>query len=88
MNGDGTNDAPTLAQADVALAMNSETQAATEAGNRVDLDSNPTKLLQVVEVGKKMIITRDAMATFSVEKDITKYFAGIPAAFVATHPRL
>jgi potassium-transporting ATPase ATP-binding subunit len=88
MTGDGTNDAPALAQADVALAMNSGTQAAKEAGNMVDLDSNPTKLLRVVEVGKQMIMTRGALTTFSVANDIAKYFAIIPAAFVATYPVL
>jgi K+-transporting ATPase ATPase B chain len=88
MTGDGTNDAPALAQADVAVAMNSGTQAAKEAGNMVDLDSNPTKLLQVVEVGKQMIMTRGALTTFSVANDLAKYFAIIPAAFVATYPPL
>ncbi|CAM5182658.1 Potassium-transporting ATPase ATP-binding subunit OS=Castellaniella defragrans OX=75697 GN=kdpB PE=3 SV=1 [Castellaniella defragrans] len=88
MTGDGTNDAPALAQADVAVAMNSGTQAAKEAGNMVDLDSNPTKLLRVVEVGKQMIMTRGALTTFSVANDVAKYFAIIPAAFVATYPAL
>lgn len=88
MTGDGTNDAPALAQADVAVAMNSGTQAAKEAGNMVDLDSNPTKLLKVVEVGKQMIMTRGALTTFSVANDIAKYFAIIPAAFIATYPQL
>jgi K+-transporting ATPase ATPase B chain len=88
MTGDGTNDAPALAQADVAVAMNSGTQAAKEAGNMVDLDSNPTKLLQVVEVGKQMIMTRGALTTFSVANDLAKYFAIIPAAFVVTYPQL
>ncbi len=88
MTGDGTNDAPALAQADVAVAMNSGTQAAKEAGNMVDLDSNPTKLLRVVEVGKQMIMTRGALTTFSVANDLAKYFAIIPAAFVATYPSL
>jgi K+-transporting ATPase ATPase B chain len=88
MTGDGTNDAPALAQADVAVTMNSGTQAAKEAGNMVDLDSNPTKLLRVVEVGKQMIMTRGALTTFSVANDIAKYFAIIPAAFVGTYPAL
>ncbi|HEY4298848.1 MAG TPA: potassium-transporting ATPase subunit KdpB, partial [Paraburkholderia sp.] len=88
MTGDGTNDAPALAQADVAVAMNSGTQAAKEAGNMVDLDSNPTKLLRVVEVGKQMIMTRGALTTFSVANDLAKYFAIIPAAFVVTYPSL
>lgn len=88
MTGDGTNDAPALAQADVALAMNSGTQAAKEAANMVDLDSNPTKLLRVVEVGKQMIMTRGALTTFSVANDLAKYFAIIPAAFVETYPPL
>ncbi|GAB2897181.1 potassium-transporting ATPase subunit KdpB [Paraburkholderia jirisanensis] len=88
MTGDGTNDAPALAQADVAVAMNSGTQAAKEAGNMVDLDSNPTKLLRVVEVGKQMIMTRGALTTFSVANDLAKYFAIIPAAFVTTYPAL
>ena len=88
MTGDGTNDAPALAQADVAVAMNSGTQAAKEAGNMVDLDSNPTKLLRVVEVGKQMIMTRGALTTFSVANDLAKYFAIVPAAFVATWPAL
>jgi K+-transporting ATPase ATPase B chain len=88
MTGDGTNDAPALAQADVAVVMNSGTQAAKEAGNMVDLDSNPTKLLKVVEVGKQMIMTRGALTTFSVANDIAKYFAIIPAAFIVTYPQL
>ncbi|HEY4192063.1 MAG TPA: potassium-transporting ATPase subunit KdpB, partial [Mesorhizobium sp.] len=88
MTGDGTNDAPALAQADVAVAMNSGTQAAKEAGNMVDLDSNPTKLLRVVEVGKQMIMTRGALTTFSIANDLAKYFAIIPAAFVTTYPPL
>jgi len=88
MTGDGTNDAPALAQADVAVAMNSGTQAAKEAGNMVDLDSNPTKLLEVVRVGKQMLMTRGALTTFSIATDISKYFAIIPAAFVATYPQL
>jgi K+-transporting ATPase ATPase B chain len=88
MTGDGTNDAPALAQADVAVAMNSGTQAAKEAGNMVDLDSNPTKLLQIVEIGKQMLMTRGALTTFSVANDLAKYFAIIPAAFAATYPAL
>jgi K+-transporting ATPase ATPase B chain len=88
MTGDGTNDAPALAQADVAVAMNSGTQAAKEAGNMVDLDSNPTKLIEVVEVGKQLLITRGALTTFSVANDVAKYFAIIPAAFATTYPQL
>ncbi|MBD8528554.1 potassium-transporting ATPase subunit KdpB [Massilia sp. CFBP 13647] len=88
MTGDGTNDAPALAQADVAVAMNSGTQAAKEAGNMVDLDSNPTKLLEIVEIGKQMLMTRGALTTFSIANDIAKYFAIIPAAFVGTYPAL
>ncbi|MGZ8293139.1 MAG: potassium-transporting ATPase subunit KdpB [Telluria sp.] len=88
MTGDGTNDAPALAQADVAVAMNSGTQAAKEAGNMVDLDSNPTKLLEVVEIGKQMLMTRGSLTTFSIANDIAKYFAIIPAAFVGTYPQL
>ena len=88
MTGDGTNDAPALAQADVAVAMNSGTQAAKEAGNMVDLDSNPTKLIEVVEIGKQMLMTRGALTTFSIANDVAKYFAIIPAAFVATYPQL
>jgi K+-transporting ATPase ATPase B chain len=88
MTGDGTNDAPALAQADVAVAMNSGTQAAREAGNMVDLDSNPTKLLEIVEIGKQMLMTRGALTTFSIANDVAKYFAIIPAAFVGTYPQL
>ncbi len=88
MCGDGTNDAPALAQADVAVAMNSGTQAAKEAGNMVDLDSNPTKLIEVVEIGKQMLVTRGALTTFSIANDVAKYFAIIPAAFAATYPQL
>jgi len=88
MTGDGTNDAPALAQADVAVAMNTGTQAAKEAGNMVDLDSNPTKLIEIVEIGKQMLITRGALTTFSVANDVAKYFAIIPAAFATTYPPL
>jgi len=88
MTGDGTNDAPALAQADVAVAMNTGTQAAKEAGNMIDLDSNPTKLLEVVETGKQMLMTRGALTTFSVANDVAKYFVIIPAAFAGTYPAL
>ena len=88
MTGDGTNDAPALAQADVAVAMNTGTQAAKEAGNMVDLDSNPTKLIEIVEIGKQLLITRGALTTFSIANDVAKYFAIIPAAFASTYPVL
>jgi K+-transporting ATPase ATPase B chain len=88
MTGDGTNDAPALAQADVAVAMNSGTQAAKEAGNLVDLDSDPTKLIEIVEIGKQLLMTRGALTTFSIANDLAKYFAIIPAAFVSTYPEL
>jgi K+-transporting ATPase ATPase B chain len=88
MCGDGTNDAPALAQADVAVAMNSGTQAAKEAGNMVDLDSNPTKLIEVVEIGKQLLMTRGSLTTFSLANDVSKYFAIIPAAFASTYPVL
>ncbi len=88
MTGDGTNDSPALAQADVAVAMNSGTQAAKEAGNMVDLDSNPTKLIEVVEIGKQLLITRGSLTTFSLANDVAKYFAIIPAAFAGTYPVL
>ncbi len=88
MTGDGTNDAPALAQADVAVAMHTGTQAAKEAGNMVDLDSNPTKLIEVVEIGKQLLMTRGSLTTFSISNDVSKYFAIIPAAFVGTYPAL
>lgn len=88
MTGDGTNDAPALAQADVAVAMNTGTQAAKEAGNMIDLDSNPTKLIEVVETGKQLLMTRGALTTFSIANDVAKYFAIIPAAFASTYPSL
>jgi K+-transporting ATPase ATPase B chain len=88
MTGDGTNDAPALAQADVAVAMNTGTQAAKEAGNMVDLDSNPTKLIEIVQIGKQMLMTRGALTTFSTANDVAKYFAIIPAAFATTYPEL
>ena len=88
MTGDGTNDAPALAQADVAVAMNSGTQAAKEAGNLLDLDSNPTKLIEIIDIGKQLLMTRGTLTTFSLANDVAKYFAILPAAFASTYPAL
>ena len=88
MTGDGTNDAPALAQADVAVAMNSGTQAAKEAGNMVDLDSSPTKLIDIVRIGKQLLMTRGSLTTFSIANDVAKYFAIVPALFVPLYPQL
>jgi K+-transporting ATPase ATPase B chain len=88
MTGDGTNDAPALAQADVAVAMNTGTQPAREAANMIDLDSNPTKLIDIVEIGKQLLMTRGSLTTFSIANDVSKYFAIIPAAFSAVYPAL
>jgi K+-transporting ATPase ATPase B chain len=88
MTGDGTNDAPALAQADVAVAMNTGTQAAKEAGNLIDLDSNPTKLIEIVGIGKQLLMTRGTLTTFSIANDVAKYFAILPAAFTGIYPAL